>query len=104
MVWASFLSSGVGNIHIIDSIMDKYEYGKILDTNLIAFAVKLNLGDIIFQQDNDSKHTCKFIKQWKYQKNINLLEWSAQSPDLNSIENLLKIIKEKLADRNKKYG
>ncbi|EGO26725.1 hypothetical protein SERLADRAFT_338262, partial [Serpula lacrymans var. lacrymans S7.9] len=48
----------------------------------------LNPPDIIFQQDNDHKHTCRKVKDWLKEQAFNTMVWPAQSSDLNPIKHL----------------
>ncbi len=51
--------------------------------------------DFIFQQDLAPGQTDKSTKSW-----LNVLDWPANSPDLNPIENLWGIVKRKMRNNN----
>ena len=55
--------------------------------------------NFVFQDDNDRKHRCKIVKEFKSINNIMTLPWPAQSPDLNPIERVWDAIKDAIAKR-----
>ncbi|GFX84124.1 transposable element Tcb1 transposase [Trichonephila clavipes] len=107
MVWGCMASNGVGNLVLIDGIMDHKLYIDRHNNNLKESAKKLGLdGNFIFQQDNDSKHTARNVKMWCLFHCKQQLHSAPQSPDINIIENLwatLEIAVQKHQIRNKAH-
>ena len=83
--------------------MEKNQYVKILQENLVPSARMLKLGrHFLFQQDNDPKHTSGVAKQFFDSNRIKVLGWPAMNPDLNPIENLWKHLKSAVIERQPK--
>ncbi len=60
--------------------------------------------DFIFQQDLAPAHTAKTTKSWLNDHGVGVLDWSANSPDLNPIENLWGIVKRKMRNKRPKHA
>ena len=86
---------GLGLLYHIEGIMDKCIYNSILEDQMLSFVDETPL-QWTFQQDNDPKHTSKFIKLWFDTNKITVIQWPAQSSDLNPIGNLWKQLDDKV--------
>ena len=101
MVWGCMGWDGVGFATRIEGNMDADLYRDILEDELQDSLEHygVDIEDMIFQQDNDPKHTSKTATKWFQDHDMTVLLWPAQSPDMNPIEHLWVHVKKEL----KKY-
>ena len=100
MVWGCMGWEGVGRLAVVEGKMNADQYVSILEDNLLPSLEESGffVEDVIFQQDNDSKHTSKKATKWFEDNDINVLDWAPQSPDINPIEHLWQHIKRRLGE------
>lgn len=98
MLWGCITASGVGYICEIQGIMDQHLYKEILQGELSDTIEFYNMdeADLIFMQDNDPKHKAKSILSYLRDQEYEVMNWPAQSPDLNPIENCWSHLKSKI--------
>jgi len=64
--------------------LDAKQYKNILRQQMLPSARDLfGEEEFIFQQDNDPKHTAGIVQDYLDEKDVDVMDWPAQSPDLN---------------------
>ena len=70
--------------------MNAVQYCEILTESFLGTVVDQGLSpdNVIFQQDNDPKHTSRRAQEWFEENGVTVLPWPASSPDMNLIEHV----------------
>ena len=55
---------------------------------------------VVFMQDNALYHTAKFVKTFLSEENVTVIVWPAQTPGMNPIENVWKLLNERAKEMN----
>jgi len=90
MVWGCIMAQGTSRLHRITGNLNAAGLCNIYEESLLGTLDDhwMSTAEVIFQEDNDSKHTSHLARQWHSKNDITRLNWPAISPDLNIIENV----------------
>ncbi len=95
-------SAGVGPLCFLKTNVTAPVYQEILEHFMLPSADQLfKDADLMFQQDLAPAHTARSTKSWLNDHGVGVLDWPANSPDLN-IENLCCIVKRKMRNKRPK--
>ncbi len=84
MIWGAMSSAGVGPLCFLKTNVTALVYQELLEHFMLPSADQLfKDADVIFQQDVAPAHTAKSTKRWLNDHGVGVLDWPANSSDLN---------------------
>ena len=100
-VWAGISKQGATHLVMFSGTMTATKYGDILSASLVPFVKKMYPHGHRLFQDNDPKHTSRYIQSFFAKNDITWWKSPAESPDLNPIEKVWRSMKTYLRDKYK---
>ena len=86
---AAFSARGRTPLVRFEVTLEQEQYKSVLEENIVPLKIEdyASISRVIFQQDNCGPHRAKSVTAYLEASGINLMNWPAQSLDLNPIEN-----------------
>ena len=101
MFWGCFSNNEPGRLHLCEGMVNQHQYTHIIETRVIPqMRSDFPFDEGIFQHDLAPCHTAKKVKAKLDEANISVLKWPGNSPDVNPIENMWSIVKQKLQTKD----
>lgn len=98
MIYGYILKDGYLGIRKIDGTLTGLSYADLMKNDILPEIRSKVQTSFHYQQDNARPHIAKHVMRMFLEEQVSLLEWPAHSPDLNIIEYVWKILKDRIYD------
>lgn len=100
MVWGGIQLNGRTRLHVFENgTLTARRYIDEILVPIVDPLAHLEGPNFVLQQDNARPHTARIVQNFIEEENLTVIEWPANSPDLNPIEHLWSIMGRRLQDR-----
>ena len=100
MVFGMISAAGTGPFVRLHGKINATVYKKILKKHVVPNLRTVINQPAVFMPDNAPCHTAKSVKTFLSEKDAAVMEWLVQSPDMNPIENVWKLLNERAKEKN----
>jgi transposase len=98
-VWGAIVSTGKIYIEAYEGNMTAEKYTEMLQNRVFPVLRDSMDNNFILQQDGARAYTAKAVTEMLEQEGVETLAWLARSPDLNPVENVWHLLKNKVYKR-----
>ena len=88
MICGAFGGAKACMLAILEGKQNSEKYVSTLENYLVPFVDELGGDGLSFQRDNASIHQSRYTKAWFADQKCSVIDWPANSVDLNPIKNL----------------
>lgn len=93
MCWGGLSARGRTPLATVKGMINSQVYCECLRVHLISTMDTLYPDGYVLQEDNATCHKSKYSQNWKKEHKIQCIDWPANSPDINPIENTWGLMK-----------
>ena len=100
MVFGMISIAGTGTFVRLHGKINATVYKEKLKKHMVPNFRNVINQPAIFMQDNVPCQTARSVKTFLFEEDVFVMEWPAQSPDMNPIENVWKLLNERTKEKN----